>query len=57
VISRTLNIVAPIFFTLVLGYWGGRAKRFDSDQVAGINELVLDYAVPAALFASTSPLR
>jgi malonate transporter and related proteins len=51
VISRTLTVVAPIFFTLVLGYWAGRAKRFDSDQVAGINELVLDYAVPAALFA------
>jgi malonate transporter and related proteins len=51
VISRTLSIVAPIFFTLVLGYLAGRAKRFDSDQVAGINELVLDYAVPAALFA------
>jgi malonate transporter and related proteins len=51
VISQTLSIVAPIFFTLVLGYWAGRAKRFDSDQVAGINELVLDYAVPAALFA------
>jgi malonate transporter len=50
-ISRTLGIVAPIFFTLVLGYLAGRAKRFDSDQVAGINELVLDYAVPAALFA------
>ena len=50
-ISQTLNIVAPIFFTLVLGYWAGRAKRFDSNQVAGINELVLDYAVPAALFA------
>jgi malonate transporter and related proteins len=50
-ISRTLSIVAPIFFTLVLGYLAGRAKRFNSDQVAGINELVLDYAVPAALFA------
>lgn len=50
-ISPTLNVVAPIFFTLVLGYWAGRAKRFDSDQVAGINELVLGYAVPAALFA------
>jgi len=51
VISHALNIVAPIFFTLVLGYLAGRAKRFDSDQVAGINELVLGYAVPAALFA------
>jgi malonate transporter len=46
-----LSIIAPIFFTLVLGYLAGRAKRFDSDQVAGINELALDYAVPAALFA------
>jgi malonate transporter and related proteins len=45
------SIIAPIFFTLILGYFAGRAKRFDSDQVAGINELVLDYAVPAALFA------
>jgi len=51
VIRQTLNIVAPIFFTLLLGYLAGRAKRFDSDQMAGINELVLDYALPAALFA------
>jgi malonate transporter len=51
VILLTLNLVAPIFFTLLLGYLAGRTKRFDTDQVAGINELVLDYAVPAGLFA------
>ena len=43
-----------LFFTLFLGYIAGRAKRFDSNQVAGINELVLDYGLPAALFAGAA---
>jgi hypothetical protein len=39
-----LEILLPVLFVLALGYWAGRAKRFDSDQVAGLNELVLVFA-------------
>jgi len=49
---QILTIIVPIFFVL-LGYAAGRAKKFDSDQVAGINELVLDCALPASLFVGT----
>ena len=50
---QLLTIIVPIFFVLLLGYAAGRARAFDSDQVAGINELVLDFAVPASLFVGT----
>jgi malonate transporter and related proteins len=52
-LTQSLTIVAPIFFVLLLGYAAGRAKEFDSEQVAGINELVLDFALPASLFVGT----
>jgi predicted permease len=42
-----------VFFVLGLGYFAGRAKKFDADQVAGLNELVLDYALPAMMFVAT----
>jgi predicted permease len=48
-----VSIVVPVFFVLLLGYAAGRAKAFDRDQVAGMNELVLDFAVPASLFVGT----
>jgi predicted permease len=38
---------------LGLGYFAGRVKKFDADQVAGFNDLVLDYALPAMLFVAT----
>jgi predicted permease len=50
---QLLTIIVPIFFVLLLGYAAGRARAFGSDQVAGINELVLDFAVPASLFVGT----
>jgi malonate transporter and related proteins len=43
-------VLIPVFFVLLLGYFAGRAKKFNADQVAGINELVLDFALPASLF-------
>ena len=48
-----INVLLPVFFVLALGYAAGRAKRFDADQAAGLNELVLDYALPASLFVAT----
>jgi malonate transporter and related proteins len=50
---QILTIIVPIFSVLLLGYAAGRAKGFDSDRVAGINELVLDFALPASLFVGT----
>jgi malonate transporter and related proteins len=50
---QLLMIIFPIFFVLLLGYAAGRARAFNSDQVAGINEVVLDFAVPASLFVGT----
>jgi malonate transporter and related proteins len=46
----TLTAIIPAIFVLLLGYSAGRAKRFNADQVKGINELVLNFALPAALF-------
>jgi len=53
VVLQILTIVVPVFFVLLLGYAAGRARAFGSDQVAGINELVLDFALPASLFVGT----
>ncbi len=50
---QLLTIIVSVFFVLLLGYVAGRARAFDSDQVAGINELVLDFALPASLFVGT----
>jgi malonate transporter len=52
-ILTAITVVLPVFFVLALGYFAGRARKFDPDQVAGLNELVLDYALPAMLFVAT----
>lgn len=46
----TFSALLPVFFVMALGLWAGCAGRFDRDQVRGFNELILDYALPAALF-------
>lgn len=45
-----LAVLVPVLFVLLLGYFGGRAKAFGTEHVAGINELALDFALPASLF-------
>src|SRR5437763_17034985 len=52
-IFSAITVLLPVFFVLGLGYSAGRAKKFDADQVAGLNELVLDYAFPAMMFVAT----
>ena len=49
-LSATLTVLIPVLFVVLLGYVAGRAKAFDTEQIAGINELALDYALPASLF-------
>jgi malonate transporter len=46
--------LAPVFFVLLLGYAAGRFHVVDNHQVDGLNALVMDFAVPAALFAATA---
>jgi malonate transporter and related proteins len=48
-----ITVLLPVFFVLGLGYFAGRAKEFNADQVRGLNELVLVYALPAMLFVAT----
>jgi malonate transporter len=52
-LGAAIGALLPVFFVLVLGYAAGRAKRFDADQAAGLNDLVLGYALPASLFVGT----
>lgn len=44
--------IIPILIIMVLGFFCGKFKFFDDDQRQGINKLVLNIALPAALFVS-----
>ncbi|MCU7584095.1 AEC family transporter [Adlercreutzia muris] len=44
--------ILPIFAIMILGYLGGKLHKFDNDQMQGLNKVVLDIALPAALFLS-----
>ena len=46
----SFSVLLPVLFVIALGYWAGRTSEFDQDQVKGINELVLDFALPAIMF-------
>lgn len=47
-----INDILPILVIMVLGYAFGKLRFFDNDQRQGLNKLVLDVALPAALFVS-----
>ena len=49
-----LMALAPVFFVLLLGYAAGKFRIVDSHQVDGLNALVMDFALPASLFAATA---
>lgn len=42
----------PIFVVMLLGYLSGKKNAFSQDQTRSFNKLVLDFALPAALFVS-----
>ena len=44
--------ILPIFVIMFLGYWSGKSKAFSYDNAQIFNKLVLNYALPAALFVS-----
>lgn len=37
---------------MLLGYVSGKRRAFDEEQARALNKLVLNYALPAALFVS-----
>jgi malonate transporter len=49
-----LMALAPVFFVLLLGYAAGKFRVVDNHQVDGLNALVMDFALPASLFAATA---
>lgn len=48
----SFTVLLPVLFVMGLGYWAGRAKKFDADQIQGLNELVMTYALPALMFVA-----
>lgn len=51
-IKIIVNDIVPILVIMALGYICGRVHYFDDDQRQGLNKVVLDIALPAALFVS-----
>ena len=49
-----LLALAPIFFVLALGYVAGRRGIVANHNVDSLNALVMDFALPASLFAATA---
>ncbi len=49
-----LMALVPVFFVLLLGFVAGKARIVDNDHVEGLNALVMDFALPASLFAATA---
>lgn len=47
-----LTCLVPIFVIMALGYAAGKKQAFSGDNARVFNKLVLDYALPAALFLS-----
>lgn len=45
-----INDIVPILVIMILGYLCGKFSFFDDDQRQGLNKLVLNIALPAALF-------
>jgi len=51
-LNTTFSVLLPVLFVMGLGYWAGRTKRFNADQVRGINDLVMIYALPSLMFVA-----
>jgi len=49
-----LNALVPIFAVMGLGYFAGWIRDVDNHHVAELNALVMDFALPASLFAATA---
>ncbi|MDE7040293.1 MAG: AEC family transporter [Limosilactobacillus sp.] len=51
-VSILIDDIIPILVIMLLGYLCGKFYYFDNDQRQGLNKLVLNIALPAALFIS-----
>jgi malonate transporter len=49
-LASSISILLPVFFVIALGYWAGRSRQFDLDQVKGVNNLVVEFTLPALMF-------
>jgi malonate transporter len=49
-----LLALAPVFFVMGLGYAAGRMHIVENHQVDSLNKLVMDFALPASVFAATA---
>ncbi len=47
-----LDSVIPVFFVIAMGCLAGWTRKIDNQNVAGLNALVMDFALPAALFVA-----
>ncbi len=52
--NTILLALAPIFFVMALGYGAGRFRIVENHHVDGLNALVMNFALPASLFAATA---
>lgn len=53
-IETTVAALLPLFFVMGLGYFAGHTKRLDAHQTSGINRVLVEFALPAALFTGTA---
>jgi malonate transporter len=53
-LPTTLSVLLPLFFVMGLGYFAGRTQRIDSHQRHGIQRVLVEFALPAALFVGTA---
>lgn len=52
--SVVIGALLPVFFVLGLGYLAGKRGLVDNRNVRSINTLVMDFALPVALFVATA---
>jgi len=51
-VNIILSSLVPVFFVMALGYLAGWVRDMDNQHVAELNALVMDFALPAALFVA-----
>jgi malonate transporter len=51
-LETILEALVPVFFGIALGYLGGWTRDLDNTHVGELNALVMDFAVPASIFAT-----
>jgi len=49
-----LGALVPVFFGLALGYLAGWTRDVDNTHVSELNAMVMDFAIPAAIFATVA---